>query len=577
MTRLVSKSGHKDSISLFFAAVLLAFFYAAPDTVIGASSKTTLIGGVTPEQALRLGEKMYRDGILPSGKPLQGMVQGDIPVEGTKFTCANCHQRSGFGGLEGTVRTVPIDGTRLYSSISNFKGVPLKKTSKTLKGNELYRPAYTDETLARVMRTGEDPTGKQIFNTMPKYFLDENDMAILVYYLKHLSTDREPGVTDESLQFATVITDEVSKEARDAMLAPLQSFIDHWRISKNMEFMVRKEAFIQEGTFIGVKKLSLVVWELKGPEDTWRQQLEERYKKTPVFALLGGITTKEWAPIHRFCEDHEIPAVFPITNFPVISETDWYTLYLSKGLYQEGETAAKYLNTREDLLRDLSVVQVFRKDRSGLALSKAFQATWIDLGRKEPENVALDGDEQLTAEFWKKLAENHKRAVVLIWLDANDFPDLGILLNDRSGPGIVFASSSLLGKRLYSLPEKARPAVYLTYPYTLPQNAGNYKPQVEALLKNNSGGANTHQFIEYKILSLQPVLNGPLSRMRNYVYRDYFMEIIDELADVSVIPVPFPRLSFGSGQRYASKGCYIVQVGEGPQPGLISRSDWVIH
>jgi hypothetical protein len=39
----------------------------------------------------------------------------------------------------------------------------------------------------------------------------------------------------------------------------------------------------------------------------------------------------------------------------------------------------------------------------------------------------------------------------------------------------------------------------------------------------------------------------------------------------------YPRLSFGPGQRYASKGCYVVQVGEGDQPALEKRSDWVIH
>ena len=577
MTKRLPRSGRKKRICPMLAAVLLMFFLASPGTVMAQTAKPELIGGVTPQEALRLGEKMYREGILPSGKPMQGMMQGDIPVEGDKFTCSNCHQRSGFGGLEGTVRTLPIDGARLYSPMSTFKGMPLKKQAVAQKEAEgYYRPAYTDETLAKAMRTGEDPTGKQIFKTMPTYFLNDNDMAILVYYLKHLSTGREPGVTDTGLKFATVITDEVAKEDREAMLGPLQNFISNWRISKDMEFMVKKEAFIQEGTSTGEKKLSLDVWELKGPEESWRAQLEEYYKKAPVFALLGGITTKEWAPIHQFCEDHEIPAVFPITNFPVISETSWYTLYLSKGFFQEGEAAARYLNTREDLLKDMSIVQVFRKDRAGLALSKAFQETWLGLLRKAPENVSLEQGQTLNADFWKKLAEKHKRAVVLMWLDANDFPDLDRLAKDHSNPEIIFASTSLLGKRMYALPDKARGSVYLTYPYTLPQNAGNYKPQMEAMLKN-SGGSNANQFIEYKILSLRMVVNGPIARMRNYIYREFFFEIMDDLTDLSIVPAPYPRLSFGAGQRYASKGCYIVQVGEGPQPGLVSRSEWVIH
>ena len=41
--------------------------------------------------------------------------------------------------------------------------------------------------------------------------------------------------------------------------------------------------------------------------------------------------------------------------------------------------------------------------------------------------------------------------------------------------------------------------------------------------------------------------------------------------------INYPRASFGQGQRYAVKGCYIVQLEEGEKPGLIKRSDWVVH
>jgi hypothetical protein len=40
---------------------------------------------------------------------------------------------------------------------------------------------------------------------------------------------------------------------------------------------------------------------------------------------------------------------------------------------------------------------------------------------------------------------------------------------------------------------------------------------------------------------------------------------------------PFERTSFGPGQRYASKGCYIVQLSKGDRPVLLIKTDWVIH
>jgi hypothetical protein len=63
--------------------------------------------------------------------------------------------------------------------------------------------------------------------------------------------------------------------------------------------------------------------------------------------------------------------------------------------------------------------------------------------------------------------------------------------------------------------------------------------------------------------------------MKEQFYRDYFLDIIAMSQDLDV-PL-YERLSFGPGQRYASKGCYIVQLGPGKKPELIKRSEWVIH
>jgi hypothetical protein len=560
-------------IRVLAAALLVGAF---PGPVMAEASQQKMVARVSREEALRLGERMYRDGILPSGEPLKAMVRGDIPMEGNQFTCANCHQRSGFGSLEGTVRTPPINSAQLYAPLSKFKGVPLSRRSAAIPDTELFRPAYTDETLVRAMRTGQDPAGRQMSSTMPIYSLNDRDMEILVFYLKNLSTGSEAGVTDTALRFATVITDEVSKADREAMLAPLQYYIKNWRISRQMDQSARAGAYVQEGEARELRRLSLTVWDLKGPAETWRAQLEEYYRREPVFALLGGITTAEWAPVHKFCEDHKVPAIFPITEYPVISGAGGLTFYLSKGLYQEGEAAARFLHRREDLPKEISIVQVFRNDRAGLVLSKAFEETWTGLGHAAPENRVLAKEETPTASFWKKLGDKNKLRVLLLWLDAGAFPELDNLARSRSMPDMVLASSSLLGSRLYSLPEKQRQFVYLTYPYSLPQESRVYKANIETALKRNNIPI-TNPDITFKMYSLFSILTGPLSRMRTYVYRDYFVELLEATSDMSMTPVTYPRISFGTGQRYASKGCYIVQLTDGPQPELVKRSEWIIQ
>ena len=217
-----------------------------PLPVSAADDLGPRLKGLSKDEVLRLGEKMYRTGILPSGEPMQSIVKGDILDGSGNLTCMSCHLRSGFGSTEGKVRTPPIDGTRLYSPMSRF--ITLRRRTPGPENRDFFRPAYTDETLARAIRTGDDPSGRKIKDIMPIYFLNDRDSEILVYYLKNLSTQPQPGITETTLHFATIVADDVAKEDREAMLGPLQAFIKNWRIPTRIARVTRVRAQIEEGT-----------------------------------------------------------------------------------------------------------------------------------------------------------------------------------------------------------------------------------------------------------------------------------------------------------------------------------------
>lgn len=526
------------------------------------------------EEQLRVGERMYREGILASGEPMQAVVKGDIAIPGTSFTCVSCHLRSGLGSIEGGVFTPPTTGKILYQ--------PLNLRHKNVEADKKYfppiehRPAYTDETLAAALRGGVEPTGAIMNAVMPRYLLEDADMAALIAYLKTLSSELSPGVTDTTIRFATVITDDVPVEEYEAMLAPLEKYMTH---KNNMVQLFKKEkrsermagVMVQSGELL-YKKLFLSRWMLKGPKETWRSQLEEYYRKEPVFALLGGISNSDWKPIHDFCEVNHIPALFPQTNFPVVSDTDWYTLYLSKGYFQEGEGAARYLNNRLETMKSPKVVQIIRASLEANALAEGFQNTWRVLGHDDPLKVILKTNEQLSKESLQQMLSKEQPAAIVLWDGAGAVSTLEMLSGDKSRPEIVLVAGSYLGQNLWSITEQSRDFTYITYPYRLPQQEGKFQHYIEPF--KNSKNTALDPILKHSFITTQ-MLTYALMDLRGNYYRDNFFDVIGMMAD-QLFPL-YERMSFGPGQRYASKGCYIVQLGNGPKPELIKKSDWVIH
>ena len=551
----------RDNYVMFavLCMAVLQLFVVLPNS-IGEPLKPSL----STEEKLRLGERMYREGILPSGEPMQAFVKGDVPVSGTAFTCVSCHLRSGLGSFEGGVYTPATNGGKLFK--------PLQLTYIRFD-----RPAYTEKTLAEAIRGGVDPGGRVLDYVMPRYMLDDDDMEIMITYLKSLSSQFSPGISETNLHLATVMTDDVSQEDRDAMFVSLLGIIG----SRNQYArLISRQSVFGKGQLVLMSDdmmnsfnqiITLSPWLLKGPPETWRSQLEEYNRKDPVFALIGGITKGEWKPIHQFSEDNHIPCLFPNTDFPVISRSDWYTLYLSKGYYQEGEAAAQYLNNKGELLKGRQIVQIVRDSREGRALSTGFQETWQELGHEAPVTHTLKPGEKLTKVAVQQLLAKENPGAVVLWDGSAAPSELETLATVKNRPEMVFVSSSYLGKDFRSLKEQVRDFTYITYPFRLP-------PSPKEMMNPSDPWrflkvAATKEANQAYIIS--QIFNMVIMDMRRNYYRDNFLDVIGMIADMEV-PL-YEHISFGPGQRYVSKGCYIVQLSKGKKPELVKKSDWVIQ
>ena len=557
---------------LMLPLVLVAVLASSPGiSTVRADTSTPVVS----QERLQQGEKIYRDGILPSGKPVQALVKNDVPAPGTSFTCGSCHLRSGLGSIEGGVVTPATNGRILYS--------PLEMKYKQIRVENKYfpfsskRPAYTDATLADAILGGVDPGGRELNPVMPRYQLNEADMAVLIDYLKTLSAETPPGVTASGIHFATIITEDVPPELQDAFLFSLENLIrfknnmaDFYKKNKRSGRMVASMVYQSK---VEYQKLSLSKWILKGPSETWASQLADYYRKDPVFAVLGGISTKEWKPIHEFCEQHRLPTLFPITDLPEISTKDWYTLYLSKGIYQEGESAARYLHTLESLDAN-GIIQIVRNTAKGLRLAKGFDNTWSELGHPKARTIILKPGEQLSRVLLKQLASKQKSTTLLVWDDASAIAGINSLTSSKPIPQRIFVSSSYMGPSVRSFNRAMRDSVYIMLPFSLPQDEAEKKISLKPLTASREFTGKAKEIV-LKVYSLANMLTLALMDMRGVYYQDYFLDVIGMQADQT--PPLYERLSFGPGQRYASKGCYVVQLNKKEPAEYIKKSEWVIY
>ena len=561
---------------MFRTLILMAGFLVLGFSA--AAEQAVTIGGIPPAEAMRLGERMYREGLLPSGEPMQALVQIDIPVEGTMFTCDNCHLQSGLGTTEGTIITLPTNGAKLYRTLRHGAEIETNparaQLAKPFQGRDM-RPAYTDETLADALWNGVSPTGREFDWTMPRYLLEDDAMEILVYYLKNLSAEFSPGVTETEIRYATVVAEGVPQAEREAMLLTLQAAIkDRNAQSRHQESRAQKGPFYKQEKYTTYRRTVLDVWELRGPRDTWRQQLENYYRQQPVFGLLGGIVVGDWSPVHGFCEDNEIPSVFPITDQPVVADADWYTLYFSKGHYQEGEAAARYVGNL-DLPPDTAVVQVFTTDPASRLFAEGFRETLERLGGTLTGDLLIEEEHANQASFWDQLVQEYPHALFALWSGADTPLHVPRLVDAASGAAAVILSATQSKEQISDLPPSARGRVYLTYPHRLPKPKAGIEKTVATWLKTRKIPV-TDMEIQAKMYFLGWMLTGVTRMMGDDFYRDYFLDIFDMMHDENYAIANYPRVSFGPGQRYASKGCYIVRIDE-QAPGKISPlTNWVI-
>jgi hypothetical protein len=517
-----------------------------------------------PASVTAAGETIYREGLLPAGAELIGVRDSGTSTAGNNAACVNCHRRSGLGNLEGDIVIPPIISKYLYRSRrANVEDMTLPH----VPGWVPHDWTYTDETLARAIRTGVRPDGQAMNPLMPHYALDDTSMAILIAYLKDLTSQPVPGVTETTLHFATIVTPDADPVEKRAMLEVLERFfaIQEKVIAAESRPMRASREIMYRVT----RRWQLHVWELTGTPDTWERQLDDHLNIEPVFAVISGLGRRDWRPIHHFCERNSVPCLLPNIDLPVVSEHDFYPVYYSRGVLLESDLIATRLSS-EDAPPLKRLVEIYRADDIGAEAAVDLESRASALGLKVVRRPLPAGSTHSGAamELDRALTGLGSGDGLVLWLRQSDLATL----RGRPPTPAVYASGLMAGLETAPLPVPWRAGTHLTYPVDTPEQRrvrmnfplGWFKVQ---------GIAVTAERVQTDTYLSCVILSETLGHLLDSFVRDFLIERMEMMLSRRLVNGYFPHLGLGPGQRFASKGGYLVHLGEGDK--VVVDSDWM--
>lgn len=263
------------------------------------------------------GKQLYLTGVSPSGKPFKVLVGPEsTELSGTDVPCAGCHGEDGHGRPEGGI--VPTDITFEYLTLAYGHN----------HDNGRKHAAFTADTITAAIAGGIDPAGNRLDAAMPRYALSASDSADLIAYLKRLSTDADPGLSESVIRLGTVLP----------MRGPLAGM---GQAMKDMLSAYFDEINARGGIYN--RKIRLEVAEFTGSADSTIKNARHLLEAEPVFALIAPFAGNLEQDLLLLSESRSVPQIGPYTLFPEDNPArSRSAFYLLPGLKNEARAMVDY-------------------------------------------------------------------------------------------------------------------------------------------------------------------------------------------------------------------------------------------
>jgi len=459
------------------------------------------------------------------------------------LACVNCHGRDGKGKPEG--RIVPSDIT--WDALTKPYGVthPSGRT----------HPPYTERLLVRAICMGLDPAGNELHPTMPRFQMSREDVGALIGYLKKLTSDADPGLSESAIRIGTIVPAGGAPAAAGRTASSvISAYVD---------------ALNRQGGIYGRRlELAQATLALDAPDADIQANFDRFISERRPFAMVGSVITGAEQSIVAAAERQHIPFVGPLTLWPEAAAASTQTFYLLSGVQQQARALLDFEKRRSPESTPAVALVYSQRTMPAAAIGQVQDAArrlgWnavhaIDLDRDAPRmsverlktepattRVLLLADGRAALEFARACAEADWTPLLLVpgALASND-----ILAIHRSSPSrILIAVPSVPSDQTNAGSAEYRA---LADTYRLP--AEEMASQIAALCSAK-------------------VLTQGLKLAGKALSRSTLIEALEGLADFDTGLMP--RIGFGPNRRIGAPGAYIVEVDPAAQR-FKQVSQWV--
>jgi ABC-type branched-subunit amino acid transport system substrate-binding protein len=472
------------------------------------------------------GKHIYATGDSPSGSPLEAVLgEGSTTVPATLMPCVSCHGADGRGRPEGGI--TPSDIT--WSVLSR----PLRSDDRLARK----RPAYTVESLRKVLREGIDPAGNELGVTMPRYNITDADLNSLIEYMKHLGAEIDPGLSPASIRLGTVIPDAGPMAAAgENMAALLRAYFDE----------VNQQGGIYD------RKIKLEVLRVHGTPSSINSQLDAFLRNNQVFAFVGVLAPGAEREVDEALEKAEVPV---IDAFAAEREQDHSAksrvYHVLSGLPQQARVLVKYAQERPDTKGTAAAV-LFPQERKLLAEAVIEECRARACNLAAPIGYTIFDPAQMSADLRAR-----KIGTIFFLGTGRELEQLLMAAQSTHWRPLILQPGPLAGEDVFRIAPEFSERVLFSFP-TLPTDIAPVAFEEYAFLGR-----------KYKLTPLPPlralaalapakVLAEALRQAGRELSRD---KLVETLSGMYNFPTGWtPPVSYGATRRVGALGAYVVKL-----------------